>query len=59
MTQSDINRAVVRRTGESTTLIRRMGFVLLIPHVRRRGKPSRRPACHREATTSRPAACLA
>ena len=31
MTQSDLNRAVARRTGESNRCIRRMGFVLLIP----------------------------
>jgi hypothetical protein len=31
MTQSDLNRAVARRTGESNRCIRRMGFTLLIP----------------------------
>jgi hypothetical protein len=31
MTQSDLNRAVVRRTGESSRRIRRMGFTLLVP----------------------------
>jgi hypothetical protein len=31
MTQSDLNRAVARQTGESKHRIRRMGFVLLIP----------------------------
>jgi hypothetical protein len=31
MTQSDLNRAVARRTGESKRCIRRMGFTLLIP----------------------------
>ena len=33
MTQSDLNRAVARRTGESRRRIRRMGFVLLIPAI--------------------------
>jgi hypothetical protein len=31
MTQSDLNRAVARQTGESKRCIRRMGFTLLIP----------------------------
>jgi hypothetical protein len=31
MTQSDLNRAVARQTGESKRCIRRMGFILLIP----------------------------
>jgi len=31
MTQSDIDRAVARRTGETTRRIRQMGLVLLIP----------------------------
>jgi hypothetical protein len=31
MTQSDLNRAVARRTGESSRRIRRIGFTLLIP----------------------------
>ena len=41
MTQSEIDRAVARRTGESTARIRRMGFVLLPPPARRRGRPAR------------------
>ena len=31
MTQSDLNRAVARQTGESKRCIRRMGFTLLVP----------------------------
>ena len=31
MTQSDLNRAIARQTGESKRCIRRMGFTLLIP----------------------------
>jgi hypothetical protein len=31
MTQSDLNRAVAQRTGESSRRIRRMGFTLLAP----------------------------
>lgn len=31
MTQSDLNRAVSRATGESMTTIRRLGFLLSVP----------------------------
>jgi hypothetical protein len=33
MTQSDLNRAVARRTGESRRRIRRVGFALLKPAI--------------------------
>ena len=62
MTQSEIDRAVARRTGESTARIRRMGFVLLTPPARRRGQSARslgrRPqAAPRAVPVSPPAAC--
>jgi hypothetical protein len=56
MTQADLNRALARVTGESMTLIRRMGFVLLTPSGRRGGKPTRSynpPANHQPVPTTR------
>jgi hypothetical protein len=47
MTQADLDRALARVTGESMTLIRRMGFILLTPHTRRRGR-------HARSSTRRP-----
>lgn len=64
MTQRDINRAVARCTGESTTLIDQMGFVLLTGRIRRRRKQARAfdrqpPASHREPSSPRLALRLA
>ena len=36
MTQSDLDLAVARQTGESSRRIRQMGFVLLLPAAPRR-----------------------
>jgi hypothetical protein len=62
MTQSDLDRAVARRTGESTARIRRMGFVLLTPHARRRGQHARspgerNPAPHQAGSANHQTAC--
>jgi hypothetical protein len=50
MTQSDLNRAVARQTGESKRCIRRMGFTLLIPAAPLR---PRSPAPQREGEKRR------
>jgi hypothetical protein len=62
MTQADLDRALARVTGESMTLIRRMGFILLTPHARRRGRPARSstrrpPTRHPAVPATRSTAC--
>ena len=50
MTQSELHRALARATGESPSVIRRMGFTLLARPSRRRGKRTRRAGLPQAAT---------